>query len=124
VESFADSCIDLGEHCVARIDVFRPLKLLDLVDEAMAAGTIAAIAATEQHFRAQEWSRHFYEEEVYGSLDGIAYRGAHNGEECFALYERAADGLRSGPNDSIRLDAPELHAVLLDIARRHRLVLR
>ena len=121
VESFGDASIGLGERCVARIEVTRPLKLLDLVEEAMAAGTIAAIAATEHHYKAQEWSRRFYEDAVYENLDGIAYRGAHNGEICLALYERARDGLRSELDDSLRLDAPKLRNTLLDIAMRHHM---
>lgn len=123
-EVFGDlGAIVPGECRVALIEVTRDLRLLDLVDEAMAAGTIAALAATEHHRKAQEWSRRFYEDEVYGRLDGIYYRAAHTGEEAFAFYERAEDGLSCPEANTVRLDDGALRAELLAIAARQRLVL-
>ena len=112
-----------GEYRVALIEVTRDLRLLDLVDEAMAAGTIAALSATEHHRKAQEWSRRFYEDAAYEQPDGIHYRAAHTGEEAFALYERAEDGLSCPDSHTIRLSDGALRAELLAIAARLRLVL-
>ena len=112
-----------GEYRIALIEVTRDLRLLDLVDEAMAAGTIAALSATEHHRKAQEWSRRFYEDAAYQKPDGIYYRAAHTGEEAFAFYERAEDGLSCPDSNTIGLEDTALRAELLAIAARLRLVL-
>lgn len=123
-EVFGDmGTVVAGEYRVALVEVTRDLRLLDLVDEAMAAGTIAALSATEHHRKAQEWSRRFYGDAAYEQPDGIYYRAAHNGEEAFAFYERAQDGLICPQDNTIALGDAALRDELLAIAARQLLIL-
>lgn len=121
-EVFGDSRLIVpGDYEVGFLELSRDLKLLDLVDHAMAAGTIAALSATK-HPLAQEWSRHFYEADVFQDVDGIFYRAAHTGEEAFAFYERASDALHCPPGNTLRLDDPGLRDEILLIAKRHGMI--
>jgi hypothetical protein len=65
------------------------LRLLELADDgAMAIGAVGTIATgAEPRRRTQRWARRIYEQ--YPHLDGIHYRGAHQGGESIALWERA-----------------------------------
>ncbi len=89
-------------HC--KIELVRDLELLDLSgDGALKAGTITAVCSGG-HRVAQRWSRYFYDHPaIYGTIDGIAYRNAHNEAFAYALYERAADALGRVVRDN-RLD--------------------
>jgi hypothetical protein len=66
-----------------------PLRLLELTgDGAMAIGAVGTIATgAEPRRRTQRWARRIYEQ--YAHLDGIHYRGAHQGGEAVALWDRA-----------------------------------
>jgi len=82
----------------------RRLLLLELRgDGALRAGAITAICAGS-HAIARLWSRYFYEHpELYGQIDGLAYRNAHNEGTAYALYERCANAFDSTAWDD-RLD--------------------
>jgi len=100
------------------------LRLLDLRGAgALRAGSVAALTQMPDHRLGQAWSRHFYDDRVYGLPDGLLYAGAHNGEDAVLLYERAEAALSCAPGDVLRLDAPALRPALLDIALAHNLIL-
>ncbi len=123
VEVFGDIClVSLGSRHVAEIEVTRDLRLLDLRPRAaMQAGTNAALASTEHHYKAQEWSRRFYDDPIYTYPEGVWYHCAHNGEDGFALYERAVDALQCPPTSTIRLDDPLLRPEIQRIMNEHLL---
>jgi hypothetical protein len=126
VEVFGDAGrIVPGERRLARLALRRPLRLLDLRGPAaMRAGTVAALAATELRPTTWAWARWFYAATAdYGAVAGLAYAGAHNGEDCYALFERARDALWLPPGDEARLDDPDLTSLLLKVADDHNLVL-
>jgi RES domain len=119
VECFGDSgVIELKDQKVCRVQLTRDLTLLDLEDNgAMRAGSVAALAKVADRHLSQEWSRYFYEQtSLYGQVDGISFRNAHNDEEAIALYERAQSALIC-PNDRIlRLDHPSLRPAIQQAA--------
>lgn len=122
VEIFGDTrLVSSGSRHVAEIEVTRDLRLLDLREGAMGAGTVAALASTEHHYKAQEWSRRFYDDPAYTYPDGIWYRCAHNGEDGFALYERASDALLCAPSSTMRLDDPLLRPEIQRIMHKELL---
>jgi hypothetical protein len=98
--------------------------LLDLRDDgAMRAGSVTAIGKVADRPLSQEWSCYFYEHSThYLAVDGLIWYGAHNDEECVALYERARDAIVSPTGASLLLDDPRLRPTLLDIAQRLNLV--
>ncbi len=92
VEVFGDTgVITVGDLRVALVKLSREVQLLDLRgDGALAAGSVAALAATADRSLSQEWARWFYEHPAdYGEVDGIAYLNAHNYDPAYALVERA-----------------------------------
>jgi len=124
VEVFGDvGSITPGNWRVARVRTTRSLRLLDLRDHgATRAGSVAALAKIADRSLSQAWSRYFYETtDVYGAIDGVVYRNAHNDEAALALYERAADALICPPVQIIRLDDSSLRPHVLDAALRHNL---
>ena len=120
-EVFGDTrLIDRPQMRVAMPTLTRDLRLLDLCGvAAMRAGTIAALSGEGDRTLTQAWSRCFYEEPALLSCDGLAYRGAHNAQVAFALYERAQDGLQCPSGQVIDLRDPQLRPELLRIALRH-----
>jgi RES domain len=102
----------------------RDLVMLDLrMDGAVLAGTVHALCGTEDRAMSQAWGRYFYESPtVYGRVDGILFPSAHNGEDCVALFERAADALTCSPQDVLLLADIAVRAALEEIAVRFRLV--
>lgn len=115
VEVFGDTgIVELANRMVAMPALTRHLRLLDLRGRgAMRAGTIAAVAKCH-HSQAQPWSRFFYEStDIYGRVDGLLYRNAHNDEPAVMLYERAVDSLVCPPGAVVRLDHPSLRPLLL-----------
>lgn len=123
VEVFGDSRLiepeDLKDYRVAFIEVTRDLSLVDLVDEAMTAGTIAAISGITSYKKSQAWSRMVYEKAGFEHIDGIYYRAAHNGQTSYALYERAKSGLHCPAMNVLELGDPGMRIGLLDIANRY-----
>ncbi len=94
-EIYGDSGFGLARnrrHC--EIEVQRDMDLLDLTGNgALKAGTVTAVCSGS-HRIAQQWSRYFYENAaIYGSIDGIVYRNAHNEGLAYALFERAESSL-------------------------------
>ena len=128
-EVFGDlGLIEPGEWHVALPLLIRPLRLLDLRGAgALRAGSVAALTQMPDHRLGQAWSRHFYDDRVYGLPDGLPdgllYAGAHNGEDAVLLYERAEAALSCAPGDVLRLDDPALRPALLDIALANNLIL-
>jgi RES domain len=119
VECFGDSgVIELKDRKICSVQLARDLTLLDLKDNgAMRAGSVAALAKVADRNLSQAWSRYFYEQtSLYGKIDGISFRNAHNDEEAIALYERAQSALIC-PNDQIlRLDNPSLRPAIQQAA--------
>jgi hypothetical protein len=116
VEIFGDTReVDRSTRWVAILETTASLRLLDLVDDAMAAGTIHAISGIGNRSLTQQWSRFFYERvDYFGTIDGLYYAGAHNGGHCIALYERAESKVSATayePLSSGRFDAEVLLAV-------------
>jgi hypothetical protein len=126
VEVYGDTRLIVpGDRMLAAPRTTRILTLLDLRGPAaMRAGTVTALAKVLDYGLTWAWARCFYERiDLYGSVDGLLYGGAHNDEEALALFERAADALICPPERIIRLDAPELDRLLHQIARDNNLVL-
>lgn len=109
------------------VAVLRPSRSLDLLDlrgsGAMRAGTVAALCKTPERALSQEWSRYFYEyPDIYGAMDGLLYRGAHNDEEALALFKRAAPALTCATSEVRPLDHPSLRAAIEAAALANDLV--
>ena len=107
VEVFGDKrTIEVGNYCVASVQLKRPLSLLDLCGKpAMANGTVVALSSVSERDISQSWSRYFYDNHnTYTSVDGIIYPNAHNSEQSVALYERAKDALSCSPSDVMPLN--------------------
>lgn len=113
-----------GDCEVAIVTLVRDLTLIDLVDHPMKAGTIAAIAQTEHHFKSQDWARGIYQYPGLEHVDGIYYRAAYTNHLAVALFERAQSALNYARADVIRLDDPLLRPALLDIATRCNLLFK
>jgi hypothetical protein len=100
-EVFGDTgTIERSSWTMALVEVRAPLALLDLRgNAAMRAGTVEALCKTEDRDLSQRWARYFYEEHAqFGALDGLHFNGAHNGEECLLLFERARPTLHTEPD--------------------------
>jgi hypothetical protein len=116
--------VDLaGPYLVALVRLNRALSMLDLRgDGATLAGTVHGLCGIPDRALSQAWARYFYEEtDVFGSIDGILYPGAHNGYECVAVFERAATALACPHKDVVPLAHPALRPAVEDAARRGRL---
>jgi hypothetical protein len=125
VEVFGDDgSITVAERRVAKPDVIRDLRLLDLRGVgAMRAGSVAALAKVADRSLSQAWSRYFYESiALFGLIDGIIYANAHNDEDAVVLVERAADALVCRTEMILRLDDPALRPFLEETAIVNNLV--
>ena len=125
VEVFGDTLtIGRSPWEMAVVEVAASLTLLDLRDNgAMLAGTVEALCKTEDRDLTQHWARYFYEHTaIYGAIAGLHFHGAHNNEDCFALFERAASALTCDPGAIRRLADPALDWVVEDIALRHNML--
>ncbi len=119
VECFGDSgVIELKDQKICRVELTRDLTLLDLKDNgAMRAGSVAALAKVANRHLSQEWSCYFYKQtRLYGQIDGISFRNAHNDEEASALYERAQSALICPENQILRLDHASLRPAIQQAA--------
>ncbi|MDB5059799.1 MAG: hypothetical protein JWO59_3271 [Chloroflexi bacterium] len=116
--------VDLaGPYRVGLVHLERNFVMLDLRgDGAALAGTVHALCGTSDRPLSQAWARYFYEETtVYGVIDGILYPSAHNGQECVAVFERAATALACPNEDVLPLAHPRLRPAIEGAARRGRL---
>jgi len=84
----------LSRRSLARIDVARPLRLVDLTGPGLARlGTTAALLAG-RHRRAQVWSRALWSHPDVP--DGILYRARHDPScICVAIFDRAEPVVRA-----------------------------
>lgn len=125
VEVFGDTgFIDCGKWHIAVPRLTREVTLLDLRGRgAMRAGSVAALSKVPDHTLSQIWSRWFYDQAEYARPEGLLWYNAHNDENAFALYERAADALECPPTRTMRLDDTLLRPVLEQIAEANQLVL-
>lgn len=92
VEVCGDKKIIEKYYKIITIEATNPISLLDIRgNAAMCSGIPAAISAIPDRIYTQEWARYFYlETSVYGpNTGGIIYSGAHNGEDCIVLWDRA-----------------------------------
>gem|GEM_PF-4859002 len=88
----------------------------------MANGTYAAVSSVRNRRLTQAWGKYFYEaEDVYGRVDGLYYRGAHNAGLCVALYERSIDAILCVR--TVPLGDPSLAFEIADAQRRYGLTL-
>jgi hypothetical protein len=125
VEVFGDTrTIERDPWQMVVVEVRAPLTLLDLRENrAMLAGTVEALCKTEDRDLTQRWGRYFYEQvAIYGTLDGLHFHGAHNNEDCFALFERAAPALTCDAGAIRPLSDPALDWLIEDIALRHNML--
>lgn len=124
VEVFGDKrTIEVGNYCVALVELKRPLSLLDLCGTpAMANGTVVALSSVSERDISQSWSRYFYDNyNTYTKVDGIIYHNAHNSERSLALYERATDVLSCSPSDVMLLNHKALRTEIRKVAQEHGL---
>jgi hypothetical protein len=123
-EYFGDGeIVNVEKIKLAIIYLSKELKLLDLRGTAaMAAGTVAAISGITQREITQAWGKYFYEQvELYSTVDGLIFSGAHNGEDAIALYERAEAIISSSKVKEIDLKSETLRSTILKIADEHGL---
>ncbi len=118
--------VKLEQHQVAFITLGDTLKLLDLRGSAaMAAGTVAALSSITERDISQAWGKYFYEHpELYGTVDGLIFSGAHNAEDAVALYERAKSKLALAKIEILPLNHPDLRDGILSIANNHGLIVK
>jgi hypothetical protein len=119
VEVFGDDrVIERGTFRAVYSTLGEPLNLLDLRrDAAIRAGVFHAIGQIEDTAKTQAWARYFYETTAtYGTVDGLLYANAHNGEDAVLLYERGAHAIASAKQRIRLLANPELELELLRIA--------
>lgn len=119
VEVFGkDRVIERRTFRVVYSTLKEPLHLLDLRgNAAIRAGVLHAIGQIQDTAKTQAWARYFYENPAtYGTVDGLLYANAHNGEDAVLLYERGAHAIASAKQRVRRLAAPEMEPELLRIA--------
>jgi hypothetical protein len=127
VEIFGDGgVIEVKQQQIAYITLKQSLKLLDLrASGAMAAGTVAAISGITQREISQAWGKYFYEHpELYNTIDGLIFSGAHNSEYAMILYERAKPKIESAKVEILNLNHPDLLEPILEIAEVHGLIVK
>ena len=119
IEVFGDTGVI--ETALFRVAIVRPARKLKLLQlkrtAAWHAGTVAAIAKDSSRDKSQRWSRFFYQDARYRTIDGLSYGNAHNDEQAYALYERAGTltVLENVPLSDARLTA-EIDDIALELA--------
>ena len=124
VEVFGDKrVIEYGSRRVGIIKLTREIVLLDLVDGAMAAGTVSALGSITSRRISQSWSRYFHRRTgTFGRIDGLYYNGSHNTGECVLLYERAADAVECDERTTVALSDKRWRPAILNAIQRYNLV--
>lgn len=121
IEVFGDDeTIKIQQQQIAYITLRQSLKLLDLRDSgAWGAGSVAVMAVDGRRKLTQAWSRYFYENpDLYGNIDGLIFKNAHDGQAAIALYERAIPQLSSADILTLNLNDPTIRETILTIANR------
>ncbi len=124
VEIFGDSkIVQVNDWMVSLIETKRELTLLELRGTgALRAGTVASVSKDSNREFSQSWARYFYENAfLYQPVDGLAFSNAHNEEESFALYERAADGIECSEGNFVKLSNTALRNEVLLAASENNL---
>ena len=142
IEVFGDDeTIKIQQQKIAYITLRQSLKLLDLRDSgAWGAGSVGGNAACQAAYSTptrrvavmavdgrrkltQAWSRYFYENpDLYGNIDGLIFKNAHDGQAAIALYERAIPQLSSADILTLNLNDPTIRESILTIANRLNLL--
>jgi hypothetical protein len=125
IEVFGDDkTIKIQQQQIAYITLRQSLKLLDLKDSgAWGAGSVAAMAVDGRRKLTQAWSRYFYENpDLYGNIDGLIFKNAHDGQAAIALYERASAKLLSADVSILNLSEPIIRETILAIAGKLNLL--
>ena len=120
VEVFGDTrVIDVEDYHLAKISLTQPIKLLNLIgDAAMLAGTLNSVSQIAEHDITQAWGKYFYETtSVYGKVDGLLFKNAHNDERSIALYERAKPKLDSAKVKTMPLASRSLRPAIIEVAQ-------
>lgn len=104
-----------GAPTLVALEPTRPLRLLDLCGAwPTRAGASMAINSGSRA-RARRWSLAIYE--AFPEVDGLWYASSmYKNAPAVALYERAADAMPRHPRFHRRIDAPELHGVVRNVA--------
>jgi hypothetical protein len=107
-----------GDWRLVRLEVARPLELLDLRGPAaMRAGTVDAIGGGAPRPVSQAWARFIYDHpDRYGQVDGLLYRSRTLGGDAVCLWERARDAI--GADAAWRLTDPAVFGSVLVAAER------
>lgn len=83
---------ELRERALSRIDVLRPLRLVDLRGEGLARLGADAELLTGAYAVSQAWSLALHDHPA--NVDGLVYRARHDpSQSCAAIFERAAGAL-------------------------------
>jgi hypothetical protein len=108
---------ELHDRGLSRIEVLRPLRLVDLRSEGLARLGADAELLTGAYGLSQAWSKALHDHRA--AVDGIAYRARHDpSQTCAALFERAAAAL--GPPVLLGpFASAALRATLVDILDRY-----
>jgi RES domain len=122
VEVFGDArVIERGSARAVTSTLRQSVTILDLRgNNAMRAGTIAAIGSTERRDITQAWARWFYD--TYPSIGGLLYSNAHNAEDAVALFERSRGTIDTAAQVVARLARADLELTLLSIAQQTGMV--
>lgn len=101
---------DLTSRAVSRLgwSETRLLRVADFTKPLVAAGGDGLILSTPDYNITNKWSSAVYCHP--GNVDGILYRSRYSGQECIAIFERAAFIARDHPVSLI--EHPELSALL------------
>ncbi len=123
VEVFGDTrVVEYGDRRVAIVRLTRDIQLLNLASGAMAAGTVAALAAVTSRRLSQSWSRYFYTRVGwFGRVDGLYYLGAHNTGKCVLLYERSENALECDERTTTKLSDPKWRPAILRAMQTYNL---
>ncbi|MEO1340023.1 MAG: RES domain-containing protein [Cyanobacteria bacterium J06635_13] len=119
VEVFGDTrIIEPKDYWLAKITLTQPLKLLNLIgDAAMKAGTVHGIGQDSDRLLSQAWGKYFYEmTSVYGLIDGLKFKNAHNDDPSIALFERARPQLKAAEIKTVPLASSALRPAIIKVA--------
>jgi len=111
------SAVDLASRSLSRIDVARPVRLVDLTGPNAAVIGVDARLYAGEYKVSQHWSLAFHQHR--DAPDGIYYPSRHDSDRCcVALFDRVADAVAAVALPL--LTEPSQRHLLADIVRRYR----